>query len=54
MFFRIPYESYLIPGPVLGRDENLCYLSITGDIPDSAKMAVIGQPFFQNYYTVLD
>lgn len=39
---------------MLGRSPNLCYLSITGDIPDSAGYAVLGQPFLRNYYTVLD
>ena len=54
MYFKLPYQSYLIPGPTLGRSPNLCYLSITGDIPDSAGYAVLGQPFLRNYYTVLD
>lgn len=54
MYFRLPYESYLIPGTALGRSANLCYLSITGDIPDDEGIVIFGQPFFRNYYTVLD
>jgi hypothetical protein len=54
MYFRLPHESYLVPGNVLGRSEDLCYLSITGDIPDDENIAIFGRPFFQNYYTVLD
>lgn len=42
MYFRIPYESYLIPGSKLGRDENICYLSITGYIPDQERAIVLG------------
>jgi hypothetical protein len=54
MYFKIPFESYLIPGENIGLEENVCYLSVTGFIPDSEKLAILGQPFLQNYYTVLD
>lgn len=42
MYFKLPYQSYLTPGSVLGRSDKLCYLSITGDIPDSEGFAVLG------------
>jgi len=54
MFFKIPFESYLINGEDIGLERNVCYLSITGFIPDNQRLAVLGQPFIQNYYTVLD
>ena len=53
-FFRIPFESYLLPGEKMGLQEDVCYLSVTGFIPDSERVVVLGQPFLQNYYTVLD
>ena len=53
-FLKIPFESYLIPGEQLDRDENVCFLGVTGFIPDGERLAVLGQPFLQNYYTVLD
>ena len=53
-YFKIPVESYLIPGPKLGFEEDVCYLSITGAIPDEINSAVLGQPFLENYFTVLD
>jgi hypothetical protein len=34
MFFKIPYESYLLSGERIGLEKNVCYLSITGFIPD--------------------
>ena len=54
MYFKIPVGSYLIPGPLLGFEEELCYLSITGSVPDDIHSAVLGQPFLENYFTVLD
>jgi hypothetical protein len=54
MFFRIPYQSYLIPGPQVGLEADTCSLSIAGFIPDEENYAVLGQPFLQNYYAVLD
>ena len=54
MYFKIPLGSYLIPGPLLGFEEELCYLAITGSVPDSIHAAVLGQPFLENYFTILD
>lgn len=54
MYFKIPVGSYLIPGPLLGFEEELCYLSITGSVPDDIHAAVLGQPFLENYFTILD
>ena len=54
MYFKIPVESYLIPGPLLGFEKELCYLSITGSVPDDVHSAVLGQPFLENYLTILD
>ena len=54
LYFRLPFESYLISGDKLGADPNTCYLSVTGFIPDDKKAIILGQPFFSNYYTVLD
>ena len=54
MFFRIPFQSGLIPGDRMNLDKDVCYLSISGFIPDGLKTAVLGQPFLQNYYVVLD
>ena len=34
MFFKIPFESYLLPGETIGLEKGVCYLSITGFIPD--------------------
>jgi hypothetical protein len=42
MYFKIPVGSYLIPGPVLGFEKELCYLSITGTVPDDIHAAVLG------------
>ena len=33
MFFKIPFESYLINGEKIGLEKGICYLSITGFIP---------------------
>ena len=38
----------------MGLEHNVCYLGITGFIPDEEGFAVLGQPFLQNYYTVLN
>lgn len=54
MFFKIPFESYLIDGERIGLEKNLCYLTIRGLIPDNEKKAVLGLPFIQNYLTVLN
>jgi hypothetical protein len=54
MFFKIPFESYLINGEDIGLERNVCYLSITGFIPNNLRVAVLGQPFIQNYLTVLN
>ena len=54
MFFKIPYQSYLIPGEKMGLEKEICYLSLSGFIPDHMKTAVLGQPFLQNYLAVLD
>ena len=54
MYFKIPLGSYLIPGPLLGFEEELCYLAITGSVPDNIHAAVLGQPFLENYFTILD
>ena len=54
MYFKIPLGSYLIPGPLLGFEEELCYLAITGSVPDEIHAAVLGQPFLENYFTILD
>lgn len=54
MFFKIPFESYLIDGDKIGLHSNMCYLSITGFIPEDEGVAVLGQPFLQNYLTVLN
>jgi hypothetical protein len=42
MYFKIPLGSYLIPGPLLGFEEELCYLAITGSVPDNIHAAVLG------------
>lgn len=54
MFFKIPTSSYLIPGPRLGFEEDICHLAIVGTIPDETNSAVLGQPFLENYFVVLD
>lgn len=54
MFFKIPTSSYLIPGPRLGLEEDICHLAITGTIPDEINSVVLGQPFLENYFVVLD
>lgn len=53
-FFKIPFESYLINGENINLTPDLCYLAITGYVPDDKRLAILGQPFIQNYYTVLD
>ena len=50
----MPLESYLIPGNKLGFEANSCFLAFTGFIPDAARIIILGQPFFQNYYTVIN
>jgi hypothetical protein len=42
LYFKIPYESYLIPGEKLGFETNSCFLAFTGFIPDSARIIVLG------------
>jgi len=54
MYFKIPTSSYLIPGPRLGFEDDICYLAIIGTIPDEINSAVLGQPFLENYFVVLD
>ena len=54
LYFRIPYESLMIPGKLLDKEENSCHLRITGHVPDGEKKIILGQPFLNNYYTVLD
>ena len=54
VYMKIPKESYLIDGDKLGFEHDVCYLAITGFIPDETNVAVLGQPFLQNYYVVLD
>ena len=54
MYFRLPFESYMINGDKLGSDPDTCVLSITGFMPDEQETVVLGQPFLYNYYTVLD
>ena len=44
----------MIPGPKLGFEDDICYLAIIGTIPDDLNTAVLGQPFLENYYAVLD
>lgn len=44
-FFRIPYQSYLVDGDKMGLEHDVCYLAITGYIPDEEGFAVLGQPF---------
>ena len=44
----------MISGEKLGSDSRTCYLSVAGFIPDSKKAVILGQPFFNNYYTVMD
>jgi hypothetical protein len=53
-YFKIPTTSYLIPGPKLGFEDDICYLAIIGTIPDDINSAVLGQPFLENYFVVLD
>lgn len=53
-FFKIPFESYLANGQNIGLQRDVCYLTITGYIPDGVNQAILGQPFLQNYYTVLN
>lgn len=54
MFFKIPTSSYLIPGPRLGFEDDICHLAIVGTIPDESNSVVLGQPFLENYFVVLD
>lgn len=54
MYFRLPFESYMINGDKLGSDPDTCILSITGFLPDDEQLVVLGQPFLNNYYVVLD
>lgn len=44
----------MIPGKILNKEENSCQLRITGHVPDGENTIVLGQPFLNNYYTVLD
>jgi hypothetical protein len=54
MYFSIPYQSYLISGEKMGLEDDVCYLGISGFVPDKIRAAVLGQPFLQNFLIVLD
>ena len=55
MYFRLPFESYMINGDRLhGGEADTCVLTITGYLPDSEETVILGQPFLNNYYVVLD
>ena len=42
MYFRIPFESYLISGEKLNSNRNTCFLAITGFIPDEERTVILG------------